>query len=180
MRKIIAGFRMSLDGYVVGPGGNQDWVDSWGDIFGLTSQIDTCILGGGMYPEYEEYWSAMLANPQAPANEIDYAHFTKETPHIVLSTKLKEVKWKNTRIVRNVEEIRKLKEQPGKDIYAVGGPAFVSSLMKLRLIDELRLLINPIILGGGKALFKNVTERRVLKLTDAKKFQSGVKLIYKM
>jgi dihydrofolate reductase len=189
MKKIIAAFRMSVDGFIEAADGNQDWVDSWGDIFEITAQIDTCILGGGMYPGYEGYWSAVLANAnsilsftgKAPvADEISYAHFAEKTPHIVLSTKLKEVKWKNTRIVNNVEEIRKLKGQPGKDIYAVGGPTFVSSLMKLRLVDELRLLINPIILGGGKALFKNVTERQVLKLTDAKKFQSGVKLIYEM
>lgn len=188
MRKIIAAFRVSVDGFIEAADGNQDWVDSWGDIFEIIPQIDTCILGGGMYPGYEGYWSAVAANPhgilptgKAPvANEISYAHFAEKTPHIVLSTKLKEVKWKNTRIVRNVEEIRNLKEQSGKDIYAVGGPTFVSSLIKLRLIDELRLLINPIILGGGKALFKDVTERRVLKLTDARQFESGVKLIYKM
>jgi dihydrofolate reductase len=189
MRKIIAAFRMSLDGFIEAANGNQDWVDSWGDIFEITPQIDTCILGGGMYPGYEGYWSAVLANPnsilpftgKAPvADEIDYAHFAEKTPHIILSTKLKEIKWKNARIVRNVQEIRSLKEQPGKDIYAVGGPTFVSSLMKLRLIDELRLLILPIILGGGKALFKDVTERQVLKLADAEQFQSGVKLIFNL
>jgi dihydrofolate reductase len=180
MRKIISAFRMSLDGFVVGPDGNQDWVDSWGDIFGLTPEIDTCILGGGMYPEYEQYWSAMLVNPQPPAKEIDYAHFAQKTPHIVLSTKLKEVKWKNTHIVKTVEEIQKMKDQSGKDIYAVGGPTFISSLMKHRLIDELRLLINPVILGGGRLLFKDVTERQQLKLVDAQRFQSGVKLIYQL
>jgi dihydrofolate reductase len=180
MRKIIAAFRMSLDGFVVGPDGTQDWVDSWGDIFGLTPQIDTCILGGGMYPEYEQYWSAMLVSPKPPANEIDYAHFTQKTAHIVLSTKLKEVKWKNSRIVRKVEKIRNLKEQSGKDIYAVGGPTFVSSLMKLGLIDELRLLIYPVILGGGKALFKDATERKVFKLVDARRLHSGVQLILNM
>lgn len=189
MKKIIAAFRMSLDGFIEAPDGNQDWVDSWGDIFEITPQIDTCILGGGMYPGYEGYWSAVLANTdgilpfsgKAPApDEIDYAHFAEKTPHIILSTTLMEVKWKNSRIVRNVEEIRKLKEQSGMDIYAVGGPTLFSSLMKLRLIDELRLLINPILLGGGKPLFKNVTERRLLKLVDAKPFQTGVKLIYEM
>jgi dihydrofolate reductase len=189
MRKIIAAFRVSVDGFIEAADGNQDWVDSWEDIFEITPQIDTCILGGGMYPGYEGYWSAVLANAnsilpftgKAPvADEISYAHFAAKTPHIVHSTKLKEVKWKNTRIVRNVEEMRNLKEQPGKDIYAVGGPTFVSSLINLRLIDELRLLINPIILGGGKALFKDVTERQLLKLMDAKPFQTGVKLIYEM
>src|SRR5262245_41859157 len=126
MRKIIAAFRMSVDGIIEASNGNQDWVDSWGDIFEITPQMDICILGAGMYPGYEGYWSAVLASPhgilptgKAPAaDEVDYAHFTEKTPHIVLSTTLKEVKWKNTRIVRNIEEIRKLKVQSGKDIYA--------------------------------------------------------------
>ena len=189
MRKIIAGFRVSVDGFIEAAKGNQDWVDTWEDIFGLMPQVDTCILGGGMYPGYEAYWSTIFSNPKdvlpftgkkPTANEIDYAQFTQKTPHIVLSTKLQEAKWKNTSIVPNVEEIRKLKNQTGKDIYAVGGPTFISSLLNLDLIDELRLLVNPVLLGGGKTLFKDVSERHQLKLVDIKPFQSGVKLTYEL
>jgi dihydrofolate reductase len=78
-----------------------------------------------------------------------------------------------------VEEIRRLKQQSGKDIYAVGGATLVSSLMNLGLIDEVRLLVNPLILGGGKALFKDVKDRQTLKLVQAKPLKSGkVSLIY--
>jgi dihydrofolate reductase len=79
----------------------------------------------------------------------------------------------NTRIVRDVEEIRRLKQRSGKDIYAVGGATLVSGLMNMGLIDEVRFLINPFILGGGKALFKAVKDRHVLKLVQAKAFKSG-------
>jgi dihydrofolate reductase len=72
-----------------------------------------------------------------------------------------------------VEEIRKLKQQPGKDIYAVGGPRLVSSLMNQGLIDELRLMVHPVVLGGGKPLFKDVMERHALKLIEAKRLKSG-------
>lgn len=78
-----------------------------------------------------------------------------------------------TRIVRDVEKIRKMKQQPGKDMLVVGGATLVSSLMNLGLIDELRLMVNPLILGGGKALFKDVKERHALKLVQAKPLKSG-------
>jgi dihydrofolate reductase len=188
MRKIIAAFRVSLDGFIQGPNGEADWVDAWDDLFELMPQVDTCLLGGGMYPGYEQYWSAILANPngvlpytgKVPSkNEITYSKFAAETPHIVLSKTLKNVAWKTGRIVRDVEDIRKMKGQSGKDIYAVGGPTLVSNLMNVGLIDELQLAVHPIILGGGKALFKDITERHLLKLVEAKPFKSDlVKLIY--
>jgi dihydrofolate reductase len=98
--------------------------------------------------------------------------------HIVLSSTLDKVAWKTARIVRDVEDIRKMKQQPGKDMYAVGGATLVSSLMNLGLIDELRLMINPLILGGGKALFKEV-KGHSLKLIRVKLLKSGkVSLTY--
>jgi dihydrofolate reductase len=183
MRKIIAAMVLSLDGFIEGPNGELDWVESWEDPFDLLPQIGTCILGRGMYPGYEQYWRAILANPEgilpftgkvASKGEIAYAHFADKTPHIVLSKTLNEVTWKNTRIVRDLEEIRKLKQQPGKDMHAVGGATLVSSLMNAGLIDEFRLIIHPIVLGGGKALFKDVKERHALKLLEAKPLTSGM------
>jgi len=156
---------VSVDGFIEGPNRELDWAETWEDEFDLLPQIDTCLLGRGMYPGYQQYWRAILANPGgilpftgrvASKGEIDYAHFADKTPHIVLSKTLDQVDWKNTRIVRDVEEIRRLKQRSGKDIYAVGGAALVSSLMNLGLIDEVQLLINPFILGGEKALFKDV------------------------
>ena len=188
MRKIIAALVVSVDGFIEGPNGELDWVDSWEDPFDLLPQIDTCILGGGMYPGYEQYWGAVLADPKgilpftgkvATKGEIAYAHFAERTPHIVLSRTLDKVAWKNTRIVRDVEEIRRMKQQPGKDMHAVGGATLVGSLMNERLIDELRLVVHPIVLGGGKALFKDVKERHALTFRGAKLLESGqVRLTY--
>jgi dihydrofolate reductase len=102
-----------------------------------------------------------------------------EFNHIVLSKTLDQVAWKNTRIVRDVEEIRKMKQQPGKDMHAVGGATLVSSLMNQGLIDELRLVVAAIVLGAGKALFKDVKERHSLKFLAAKPLKSGmVRLTY--
>lgn len=188
MRKIIAALVVSVDGFIEGPNGELDWVDTWEDPFDLLPQIDTCILGRGMYPGYEQYWGAILADPKgilpvtgkvATEGEIAYARFAERTPHIVLSKTLDNVAWKNTRIVRDVDEIRRMKLQPGKDMHAVGGATMVGSLMNARLVDELRLVVHPIVLGAGKALFKDVKQRHPLTLRDVKALESGlVRLTY--
>ena len=82
MRKIIAALQVSVDGFIEGPNGELDWVDTWEDPFDLSHQIDACVLGAGMYPGYEQYWRAILANPGgilpftgrvATPGEIEYA-----------------------------------------------------------------------------------------------------------
>ena len=186
-RKIIASLQISVDGFIEGPNGEMDWAmmedeETWRDIFEMLTHIDTFILGREMYPNYEQYWLAVLADPDgilplsgrvASKNEIAYAHLADSRQHLVLSRTLDKVAWKTTRIVRDVDDIRKLKQQPGKDMYAVGGAKLFSSLMNHGLVDELRLLVNPLILGGGKALFKDVKGRHTLKLAGTKPLKSG-------
>jgi dihydrofolate reductase len=163
--------------------------EAWRELFDELTHVDTFILGRGMYPAYEQYWLAVLADPAgilpfsgraASANEIAYARLADRIPHLVVSTTLDTVAWKTTRIVRDVDEIRRPKAQPGKDMHVVGGATLVSSLMNLGLIDELRLMVNPLILGGGKALFKDVKQRHVLSLVGTKPLRSGkVALTYR-
>jgi dihydrofolate reductase len=194
MRKIIAALQVSMDGFIEGPNGELDWAmaeddDTWKDVFEMLEAVDTCILGRGMYPDYEQYWLAVLANPSgilplsgrtATKNEIAYARWADKTLHIVLSRTLEKVAWKTARIVRDADEIRKMKQQPGKDMHVVGGATLVSSLLNLGLIDELQLMVNSLILGGGKPLFKDVKERHSLQLVQAKPLKSGkVVLTYK-
>ena len=164
MRKIIAALQTSVDGFIEGPNGELDWAmaedeETWRDMFAMLDSVDTCILGRVMYPGYEQYWLAVLANPSghlpferqtATKNEIAYARWADKTPHVVVSKTLDKVSWKTTRIVRDFEEIRKLKQQPGKDMYVVGGATLVGSLMNASLIDEVRVLINPLLAGWRK------------------------------
>lgn len=187
MRKIIAALQVSVDGFIEGPNGELDWAmaedeETWTNVFEMLSHIDTFILGRVMYPGYEQYWLAVLANPNGPLpfsgtaatqNEIKYARIADRTPHLVVSRTLDKVQWKTTRIVRDLEQIRKLKQQPGQDIHVVGGATLVSSMMNEGLIDEVHLLVNPLILGGGKALFKDVKERHGLDLLQSKSLNSG-------
>ena len=192
-RKIIAALQVSVDGFIEGPNGEMDWAmmedeETWRDVFEMLGHVDTFILGRKMYPGYEQYWLTVLADPGgilpfsgrvASNNEIAYARLADSRHHIVLSSSLDKVAWKTTRIVRDVEDIQKMKQQPGKDMYAVGGATLVSSLMNLDLIDELRLMVNPLILGGGMALFKDVKERHSLNLVRVKPLKSGkVSLTY--
>jgi dihydrofolate reductase len=193
MRKVIAALQTSVDGFIEGPNGELDWAmaedeETWKDVFEMLESVDTCVLGRMMYPDYEKYWLAVLANPSGPLpmggktatkNEVAYARWADKTQHVVLSKTLKKAAWKATRIVRNVEDIQKLKEQPGKSIYVVGSATLVSSLMNAGLIDEVQLMVNPLVLGGGKALFKDVKERHALKLVRATPLKSGkVRMTY--
>ena len=116
-RKIIAALQVSLDGLIEGPDGDIDWIGSWEDSFDLLPEIDTCVLGAGMYPGYEQYWLAVLNHPDdvlpftgrtATPGDVRYARFADATPHFVLSTTLDTVAWKTARIVRDTEPIRAL------------------------------------------------------------------------
>src|SRR5918995_3750094 len=189
MRKIISAMRISVDGYIEDPEGRQDWVDDWADEYDILDHVDTCVLGSVMYPGYEEYWTAALdSNRKLPysdklptTNEVQYAQWASKTPHIVVSRKPMEVSWKNSRVVSDLEEIKNLKQEPGKDIYVVGGAKLVSSMISLGLIDEIRLMINPVLLGGGKLLFKGVTKRHYLKFVSSEERASGkVYVIYEV
>src|SRR5215831_19006905 len=129
-RKLIAGMKISVDGKIEGPEGTADWVEAWSDDYGLMPQVDACLLGGGMYPGYERYWTAIQNEPDKPvwitgsaptSAEIEWAGFAAQTPHYVLSRTLTSALWPKTSFVRGLEEIAALKQQPGKDIYLVGG-----------------------------------------------------------
>lgn len=145
-----------LDGFIEGPNGEIDWIKSWGDRFDILPEIDTCLLGGGMYPGYEQYWGAIMADPAAVSpftgaiatqGEVDYARFARTAGHIVLSRTLKAAVWPNTRIIRDATEIAALKQQPGTNIHAVGGASLVGSLINLGLMDELRASCGRSFLG---------------------------------
>jgi dihydrofolate reductase len=182
MRKLIAGMKVSVDGKTEGSEGTADWVEAWSDDYGLMPQIDACLLGGGMYPGYERYWTAIQNQPDTPVwitgspptpAEIEWARFAAQTPHYVLSSGLTSALWPQTRFVRGVEEIVALKQQPGKDIYLIGGARTTASLIDAGLVDELRLIVYPLIAGEGRALFATAERRHGLQLQQAQQVQDG-------
>lgn len=187
MRKLIAGMKISLDGKTEPADGAAPWVEAWAEDYGLTPQIDACVLGAGMYPGYEWYWTTIRDQPEKPISpgvpptpgEIEWARFAARTPHYVLSTSLTSAHWPNTSFARSLEDIAALKQQAGKDIYLIGGARTTASLIDAGLVDELRLIVYPLIAGGGRALFAPMERRRGLQLRKAEPFADGrVSLIY--
>lgn len=189
MRKLIGAMKVSVDGKVEGPGGSADWVEAWSNDYGLMPQVDACVLGGGMYPGYEQYWTAIQRDPDKPAwitgnaptpAELEWARFAAETPHYVLSRTMNTPPlWPRTTVVRGLGEIAALKQQPGKDIYLVGGARTTASLIDAGLVDELRLIVYPLIAGEGKALFATAERRRLLELRKVEQLRGGrLSLVY--
>ena len=188
MRNLIAAMKISLDGKTEGPEGYADWVEAWSDDYGLTAQVDACVLGGGMYPGYEQYWTAIQNEPDKPhwlgdkpptPAEIEWARFAAQTPHYVLSNTLTSAQWPKTSFVRGIEEIAALKQQPGKDIYLMGGAHITASFIDAGLVDELRLIVYPLIAGKGTALFATTERRWGLELRKVQQLSDGrLSLIY--
>ena len=189
-RPFIAAMQVTLDGYILGPEGEADWVDSWADGLGLLPRVDAFVLGGGMFPDYEVFWAAIRDDSAAASEwlgrdpyerESEYAHVAAETPHLVLSTTLGETTWPTARIVRDVDELRALKAQPGEAVYVVGGPGLVRNLINEELLDELRLIVHPVAVGAGTALFHGIARRRALELVNSERTASGrVNLTYRV
>ncbi|RWQ39663.1 MAG: dihydrofolate reductase [Mesorhizobium sp.] len=188
MRKLITGMKISLDGKMEGPEGYADWVDAWSEEYGLMPQIDACLLGSAMYAGYERYWSAIQNEPDKPLPmtgklptpaELEWARFAEQTPHYVLSNTMTSALWPKTRFVRTFDDIAALKQQPGKDIYLMGGARITASLIDAGLVDELRLIVYPLLAGEGKALFATTQNRRGLELRKVGQLSDGrVSLVY--
>jgi dihydrofolate reductase len=187
MRKLIAGMKMSLEGKIEAPE-TADWVYAWADDYGLTPQIGACVLGGDMYPGYEQYWTAVQSATATPSwvtgsalakAETAWARFSAYTPHYVLSRTLTQVIWPNTIIVRGLEEIASLKQQSGKDIYLVGGARTTASFIDAGLVNELRLIVHPMFVSEAKALFAATERRSGLKPRNIQQLSDGrTSLIY--
>lgn len=138
---------------------------------------DTIVYGRTTYQLMEDYWPLVAKNKTGSPTVVEFAEKLDKKNRIVISKTLKEVKWHNTRIIREIDEIKKLKQQESKDIM-IGGPSLISQLTEQNLVDEFYLFIQPIILGKGLTLFKNISERHDLEYLDSKILKSGVVMIH--
>lgn len=187
MRKIFLFMMVSVDGYFEGKDHDISWhnVDAEFNKYAIeqTSSTDLLLFGRRTYQLMEEYWpteAALRDDPQV-------ATLMNNTPKIVFSKSLETVKetehWKNVRLVKDnaIEEIRKLKQQDGKNIAIYGSNNFAVSLIEEGLIDEFRIIINPVVIGGGTALFAGIKNKLNLKLLGSPRtFENGnTLLIYK-
>jgi dihydrofolate reductase len=177
MRKVIYSMGVSLDGFIAGPSGEIDWSAPDEELHRFHNQqmreMGAHLCGRRLY-EVMLYWETADANPSAPEHELEFARIWKNVPKIVFSKTLEKVEG-NARLVRDgvAEEVAKLKEQPGKDL-AVGGAGLASTLIELGLIDEYRLFVSPVVLGGGTRYFPALEEGIDLELVEAQTFGSRV------
>jgi dihydrofolate reductase len=176
MRKLIYSMTMSLDGYIARPDGAIDWTAPDEELFLFhTQQIQETgvhLCGRRLY-EAMIYWETAEEGPLA-ADQVKFAEIWKALPKVVFSTTLQSVVG-NTRLARDSvgEEVARLKEQPGKDI-AVGGAGLARACMKLGLIDDWRLFVSPVLLGGGTPYFPTLENGIDLELVETRTFGSRV------
>jgi dihydrofolate reductase len=181
MRKIIYALSVSLDGYMESSEGDISWSTVDEELHShfneLESKTGIALYGRRMYEIMAAFWPTADEDPSAPKYVVEYAQIWKKLPKVVFSTTLDQVGW-NARLVKEnlAEVIIELKHQDGKDM-SVSGAGLASSLMQLDLIDEYRLYINPIILGGGKSMLARLPHRRNLQLVETRTFGSGVVLL---
>ena len=180
MRKIILCNMMTLDGYFEGLDQNIDWhqVDEEFNSFSedQINNVDAILFGRKTYDLMESYWTTA----EALTNDPIIANLMNAKAKIVFSRTMTKAGWNNTWLIKDniLSEIEELKRKPGKDLIIFGSANLASTFMQLDLIDEYRIVINPVILGQGNPLFKTSTEPLNLKLIKTKTFNSGNVLLY--
>jgi dihydrofolate reductase len=176
-RKVIYSMGVSLDGYVAGPGGEIDWSVPDEELHRFHNQqareIDVHFCGRRLY-EVMVYWETAERNPAADEVELEFARIWQALPKVVFSKTLDAVVG-NARLAGDdiAEEVTKLRQEPGKDL-AVGGAGLAASFAELGLIDEYRLFVSPVLLGGGTPFFPALDEKVDLELVETRTFGSRV------
>jgi dihydrofolate reductase len=179
MGKIIVFNLTTLDGFFEGPKQDISWhhVDEEFNDFAIEqlNTVDTLLFGRVTYEMMALYWPT----PTAIKDDPVVAGKMNSLPKIVFSRTLPQADWQNTRLIKNnfVEEVSKLKKSPGKDMFIFGSSDLVVSFIPYGLIDEYRIMVNPIFLGAGKPLLKGIQNKVELKLIKTKIFKSGNVLI---
>jgi dihydrofolate reductase len=177
MRKVKLNLAVSLDGFIEGPNGEYDWCFTDQD-YGLTDfykNIDAIFYGRKSWELFGNY----TPSENTSSTEKNIFNIIASKKSYVFSRTLKYVK--GAVLINNAEEeVKKLKMQDGKDIHLFGGASLITTFVNADLIDEYLLAVHPIILGEGKSLFKDIKERKKLRLADSKAYQTGlVMLTYK-
>jgi dihydrofolate reductase len=180
MRRVVLFMHTSLDGFVAGPEREMDWIKVEEEMFDFalrqTNQSDTAIYGRITYELMDSYWPTAADNPNATKHDKEHSAWYNNVNKIIISKTMKDVKLPRTVVISEKvpSEIQKLKNQTGQDIVIFGSPSIGHLLMAENLIDDYWLFVNPILLGKGIPLFKQIDGRIKLKLSKSQIFSSGV------
>jgi dihydrofolate reductase len=174
MRKLVAVELVSLDGVMESP---EEWAFSYSNdemeevnAAGMAAS-DAMLLGRVTYEGLAAFW------PNQPGGTLLVDYINSVPKYVVSETLGEPLGWNNSTLIEGgelAEGVDELRRQPGKDITIVGSGALVRSLLGDGLLDELRLMVHPVILGGGKRLFEDGVDRRALELVDSRTFATGV------
>jgi dihydrofolate reductase len=180
VRKVFAFILTTLDGYYEGPNQEFDFwvVDEEFDGFAVEQldEVDTLVFGRVTYEGMAAYWPTPAGERDDPRVAARMNGLSK----IVVSRTLDKAEWANTRLIKEdvSGELTKLKQQPGKDIAILGSSDLTVSLLRLGLVDEVRIMVNPVVLGAGKSVFRTAGEGISLKLLKSRPFNSGNVILY--
>jgi dihydrofolate reductase len=173
VRKIFSFVVATVDGYYEGPNQEFDWpvVDDEFNEFSVEQldEVDTLVFGRVTYEGMAAYWPTTAASEDDPR----IAETMNTISKLVVSRTLESAEWANTRVVRNPVELATLKQESGKDVAIFGSSDLTVSLLQLGLVDELRIMVNPVVLGAGKSIFRTAGDRIGLKLLTSRPFRSG-------
>ena len=180
MRNLVFFMHASLDGFVAGLNGEMNWIkvdDSMFDFVAtMTAQADTALYGRVTYEMMQSYWPKAGESPNASKHDIEHSAWYNQVSKIVLSKTLNEKELNNTIVISDgiADKINEIKSQDGKNILIFGSPRASHSLLQEGLVDEYWIFVNPILLGKGVPLFKNILETTQLKLIESITFSCGV------
>jgi len=179
MRKLSVFNFITLHGYVAGPNGDISWHRHGAEENAYAAEGlkagSTLLFGRVTYEMMAGYWPT----PMAIKNDPIIAEGMNMADKIVFSRTMKKAGWNNTRLVKDniAEEIRKMKQKPGKDMTVLGSGSIVTQFAEQGLIDEYQFMVDPVALGDGTPIFKGITHKLDLKLTSTRTFKSGVVLL---
>jgi dihydrofolate reductase len=170
----------SLDGYIEGPGHDLDWFQDGNPQFErycdeMIDSVGVAVYGRRAYDLMVQYWPDAEVNPRSP-QDLLFARKMNALPKVVLSRTLERATWNNTQIARDVDEIAALKREPGKPIVAWAGAGLVATLTRAGLVDEYRIVVHPVVLGGGTPLFRDAP-RMKLRQVRSQALQGGLAVL---
>jgi dihydrofolate reductase len=177
--KLIYSMGLSLDGFIAGPDGNFDWTVPDEELHRFHNErvrkLGGHLLGRRLY-ETMTYWETAADDPAATDYALEFAEIWKALPKVVFSNTLDEVVG-NTRLAQRsiAEEVAELQERSGKDV-AIGGSELAGDAIKLGLVDDFQLFVNPVLVGAGKPFFPSIDQRVDLKLFETRTF--GPRVVY--
>jgi dihydrofolate reductase len=180
MRKVIAFTHVSLDGFVCGVNGELSWAnindEIHADVEPRLHKIGAAVYGRVTYGMMVGYWPTVPSNPDSSTRDLAHAAWVENIPKIVVSRSLEQTDWNNTTLIRDqvAEKIGKLKQQPGDDLMIFGSPRLIHLFVRLGLVDEYLMYLNPVVLGAGTPLFEAGSTPGRLKLLEEKRFEAGV------